>query len=171
MLVNREALEAAGGIALVRAEIIDDCALARKLKAQGPIWLGLATRAESLRPYDTVGQIGRMVSRSAYAQLGYSPWILAGTLVGMVLTYLAPPLLALFGHGLAQAAGAAAWLLMAISFQPMLRFYRRSPLWGAALPLIGALYSLFTLQSALDVWRGKGGMWKGRAQALARQGG
>ena len=169
MLVRREALEMAGGIASIRAEIIDDCALARKLKAQGPIWLGLATRAESLRPYDTLGQIGRMVSRSAYAQLGYSPWILAGTLAGMVLTYLAPPLLTLFGHGLAREASAAAWLLMAISFQPMLRLYRRSPLWGVALPLIGALYSLFTLQSAFDVWRGKGGMWKGRAQALAGQ--
>ena len=169
MLVRRDALERAGGIASIRTEIIDDCALARKLKAQGPIWLGLATRAESLRPYATIGEIGRMVSRSAYAQLGYSPLLLAGTLVGMVLTYLAPPLLAIFGHGLAREAGALAWLLMAISFQPMLRLYRRSPLWGVALPLIGALYSLFTVQSALDVWRGKGGMWKGRAQALAGQ--
>ena len=112
-----------------------------------------------------------MVSRSAFAQLDYSPWLLAGTLVGMALTYLAPPLLALFGQGLAREAGAAAWLLMAISFQPTLRLYRRSRLWGFALPLIGALYSLFTLQSALDVWRGKGGMWKGRAQALAGQNG
>ena len=167
MLVRREALERAGGIAAVRAEIIDDCALARRLKHQGPIWLGLASRAESLRPYVTVGQIGRMISRSAYAQLGYSPLMLAGTLVGMALTYLAPPLLSVFGHGPARLLGASAWALMAISFQPMLRIYRRSPLWGLALPLIGALYSLFTLQSALDVWRGKGGMWKGRAQALA----
>jgi hopene-associated glycosyltransferase HpnB len=171
MLVNRDALERAGGIASVRAEIIDDCALARKLKAQGPIWLGLATRAESLRPYVTVGQIGHMISRSAYAQLNYSPTILAGTLVGMALTYLAAPLLAVFGHGPARLVGAVAWLLMAISFQPMLRLYRRSPLWGLALPVIGALYSVFTLQSALDVWRGKGGMWKGRAQALAGQSG
>ncbi|HEX4095412.1 MAG TPA: glycosyltransferase [Caulobacteraceae bacterium] len=169
MLVNREALEQAGGIASVRAEIIDDCALARKLKAQGPIWLGLATRAESLRPYVTIGEIGRMISRSAYAQLGYSPLVLVGTLIGMVLTYLAPPLLTVFARGPAQAMGALAWLLMAISFQPMLWLYRRSRLWGFGLPLIGALYSLFTLQSALDVWRGKGGMWKGRAQALAGQ--
>ena len=169
MLVNREALEGAGGIAAVRTEIIDDCALARKLKAQGPIWLGLASSAESLRPYVTIGQIGRMISRSAYAQLGYSPLVLLGTLIGMALTYLAPPLLTVFARGPAQAMGALAWLLMAISFQPMLWFYRRSRAWGFVLPLIGALYSLFTLQSALDVWRGKGGMWKGRAQALAGQ--
>lgn len=167
MLARREALEAAGGIAAVRVEIIDDCALAARLKAQGPIWLGLGTLARSLRPYTTIGQIGRMVSRSAYAQLNYSPWLLAGTVLGMLLTYVAPPALTLFGHGLARWTGLAAWILMALSFQPMLRFYRRSPLWGPMLPVIGAIYTWFTLQSALDVWRGKGGMWKGRAQALA----
>ena len=169
MLVRRAALERAGGIASVRAEIIDDCALARRLKAEGPIWLGLGARAQSLRPYASLGQIGRMVSRSAYAQLNYSPWLLAGAILGMVLTYLAPPALALLGHGPARWAGAGAWALMAMAFQPILRVYRRSPLWGLALPLIGALYTGFTLQSAIDVWRGRGGMWKGRAQALASQ--
>jgi hopene-associated glycosyltransferase HpnB len=167
MLTRREALEAAGGIASIRTAIIDDCALARRLKAQGPIWLGLTRRARSLRPYGSIGEIGRMVSRSAYAQLGYSPLLLAGTLAGMALTYLVPPALALFGGGAAQLAGLAAWLLMALAFQPMLRFYRVSPLWGLALPAIGAAYSLFTMQSALQVWRGRGGMWKGRAQAMA----
>jgi hopene-associated glycosyltransferase HpnB len=171
MLVRREALERAGGIAAVRAEIIDDCALARRLKAQGPIWLGLTDRAWSLRPYRSLSEIGRMVSRSAYAQLNYSPWLLAGTLAGMVLTYVAPPTLAIFARGPAQWAGAAAWGLMAVAFQPMLRLYRRSPLWGLMLPAIGALYSLFTVQSAVQVWQGKGGMWKGRAQALAGQAG
>ena len=171
MLVRREALERAGGIAAVRAEIIDDCALARRLKALGPIWIGLGTRAWSLRPYRSFGEIGRMVSRSAYAQLDYSPWLLAGTLLGMALVYVAPPALAIFARGPAQWAGAAAWALMALSFQPMLRLYRRSPLWGLMLPVIGAIYSLFTLQSALQVWQGKGGMWKGRAQALAGQAG
>jgi hopene-associated glycosyltransferase HpnB len=167
MLVRRTALEAAGGIASVRAEIIDDCALGARLKQQGPIWLGLTVRAESLRPYVTLDEIGRMIRRSAYAQLGYSPWLLAGTLAGMAITYLAPPLLAVFGHGTARLAGLSAWALMAISFQPTLRLYRRSPLWGLALPLIGALYSLFTLQSAIQVWQGRGGQWKGRTQAMA----
>jgi hopene-associated glycosyltransferase HpnB len=165
MLVQREALERAGGIASVRTAIIDDCALGRRLKAQGPIWLGLTHRARSLRPYGDVAEIGGMVSRSAYAQLGYSPLLLAGTVIGMALTYLAPPALALFGDGWAQLAGLAAWAMMALAFQPMLRFYRVSPLWGVALPVIGAAYTLFTLQSALQVWRGHGGMWKGRAQA------
>jgi len=167
MLVRREALERAGGIASIRREIIDDCALARRLKAQGPIRLLLTQRAQSLRPYGGIGEIGRMVSRSAYAQLGYSPLLLAGTVAGMALTYLVPPGLALFGSGIARLAGFTAWLLMALAFQPMLRFYRVSPLWGLALPAVGAAYTLFTLQSAMQVWRGRGGMWKGRAQAMA----
>ncbi len=107
-----------------------------------------------------------MISRSAYAQLGYSPRLLAGTVAGMVLIYLAPPLIALFGHGPAQVLGLAAWLIMAIAFLPMLKFYRLSPLWGFALPATAALYTAFTVQSALEVWRGRGGMWKGRPQAL-----
>ncbi|MBV9509319.1 MAG: glycosyltransferase [Caulobacteraceae bacterium] len=168
MLARREALAAAGGVEAIRTAIIDDCALGAIMKKQGPIWLGLTERAESIRSYGGFLQIGRMVARSAYAQLGYSPWMLAGALAGMVLTYLAPPLLAIFGPGWARGLGLAAWLLMAISFQPMLRFYRRSPLWGFGLPLIGALYCLFTVQSAVDVWTGKGGFWKGRAQAQAQ---
>jgi hopene-associated glycosyltransferase HpnB len=166
MLVRCDALERAGGIAAVRSEIIDDCALARRLKRQGPIWLGLTRRTTSLRPYDGFLKIGRMVSRSAYAQLGYSALALAGTVVAMALVYLAPPLLALFAEGPAQWLGMGAWLLMAISFQPMLRFYWLSPLWGLALPAIGTVYTYFTLQSAFDVWRGRGGMWKDRVQAM-----
>jgi hopene-associated glycosyltransferase HpnB len=166
MLVRREAFEAAGGIASIKDAIIDDCALAARMKAQGPIWLGLTTRAESLRPYDTVAEVARMVSRSAYAQLNYSPWLLAGTVAGMIVTYLAPPLVALFGHGWGRLAGAVTWVLMALSFWPMLKLYRLSPVRGAGLPVIGALYTWFTLQSAVQVWQGKGGMWKGRAQAM-----
>ena len=85
----------------------------------------------------------------------------------MVLTYVAPPVAALVGHGLIRDLGIAAWVLMTLSYQPMLRFYRLSPLWGLALPAIGALYTGFTVQSAVQVWRGQGGMWKGRVQAMA----
>ncbi|MBS0220474.1 MAG: glycosyltransferase [Proteobacteria bacterium] len=166
VLVRREALERAGGIAAIRSEIIDDCALARRLKGQGPIWLGLTRRARSLRPYGGFAEIGRMISRSAYAQLGYSPLLLTGTLAGMALVYLVPPILALLADGAARWLGLGAWLAMALAFQPMLRFYRVSPLWGAALPAIAGAYALFTLESALQVWRGRGGMWKGRAQAM-----
>ena len=166
MLVRRDALEKAGGVEAIRGELIDDCALARLMKRQGPIWLGLTSRARSLRPYESFGAIGRMVARSAYAQLGFSPWLLAGTVIGMGLVYLAPPVLGVWAGGWARGLGLIAWLAMAVSFQPILRFYRRSPLWGLALPLIGAAYTAFTLMSAIESWRGRGGMWKGRAQAM-----
>jgi hopene-associated glycosyltransferase HpnB len=105
MLVKRDALEAAGGVEAIAGAIIDDCALAARLKAQGPIWLGLTDRARSLRPYGGFWEIGRMVSRSAYAQLGFSPWLLAGTILGMTLVYLAAPFLAVFGAGSAFRRG------------------------------------------------------------------
>jgi hopene-associated glycosyltransferase HpnB len=166
MLARRTALEAAGGLEAIRWKIIDDCSLGALMKRQGPIWLGLTDRARSLRPYSGVGEIGRMVSRSAYAQLNFSPWLLIGTVAGMAIVYLAAPGLAILAAGPARWAGIAAWGAMTLAFQPMLRFYGRSPLWGLALPVIGALYTGFTIQSALDSWRGRGGQWKGRAQAL-----
>jgi hopene-associated glycosyltransferase HpnB len=165
MLVRAETLRKAGGIEAIRNALIDDCALAKSLKQHGPIWLGLTQRAHSIRRYPDFADIRHMVARSAYAQLHYSPIVLAGVLAGMVLTYLAPPLFALFGTGAARIMGLAAWLLMALAFQPTLRFYRVSPLWGIGLPAIAFCYTLFTLDSAVQYWRGKGGLWKGRIWA------
>jgi hopene-associated glycosyltransferase HpnB len=168
VLVDRDALSRAGGIAAIRGALIDDCALGSLMKGEGPIWLGLTCRSDSIRPYDDWRLIADMIARSAYAQLGYSPWKLAGTLTGLALLFAVPPVLALFGHGLAQDAGIGAWLLMAVSFQPTLRFYHRSPLWGLALPAIGVFYGWCTWLSAWRHRQGRGGMWKGRAQAAAR---
>ena len=135
------------------------------MKAQGPISLQLTRRSLSLRPYPKVADIGAMVSRSAYAQLDYSPLLLGGTVAGLALTFLAPPLLAASATGWPRLAGIAAWGMMSAAFQPMLRFYRRSPAWGAAVPAIAAVYGWYTLVSAAQHWRGKGGQWKGRTQA------
>jgi hopene-associated glycosyltransferase HpnB len=166
MLVRREALARAGGIESIRHEIIDDCALARRMKGQGPIWLGLTERATSLRLYPRVADIRAMISRSAYAQLGYSPLLLAGTVFGMALLYVAP-LAGLLTGGPGAFFGTLAWAAMTAAFQPMLHLYRRSPLWGLAMPAIGVFYGAFTFDSAVQHWRGRGGMWKGRAQAIS----
>jgi len=165
MLAERVALERAGGIAAVKNALIDDCAFGAMMKRQGPIWLGLTDRSVSIRVYDDWGSVAAMISRSAYAQLGYSVVALLGTIVGLALIYLGPPLLTLTAQGYAQMLGAGAWALMAMAFQPMLRFYRRSPLWGLALPAIALFYAGCTFLSAWAHWRGRGGMWKGRAQA------
>jgi hopene-associated glycosyltransferase HpnB len=165
MLARRDALEAAGGIDSIRRNIIDDVSLAGRMKSHGPIWLGLSNRAVSLRPYEHLSAIRRMVARSAYAELNYSPLRLLGTLLGLVLVYLGPPAVALFAWGSSQLAGWTACILMIAMMQPILRIYRLSPLWGLALPIIAAFYAFFTLDSAWQHWRGRGGMWKGRAQA------
>jgi hopene-associated glycosyltransferase HpnB len=165
MLVRRETLRAAGSMAAIRDALIDDCALAKLLKSQGPIWLGLTDRVCSIRAYPTVADIRRMVVRSAYAQLRYSPLLLAGTIGGLALTYLAPVALAIFAGGIAQFIGIFVWVVMALAFRPTLRFYGLSWLWAPALPLIAAVYMAFTLDSAYQHACGRGGMWKGRAQA------
>jgi hopene-associated glycosyltransferase HpnB len=164
MLVHRQALEESGGVEALRGAIIDDCALAAQMKRRGPIWLGLTRDAVSLRAYD-FKDFSRMVARSAFAELRYSTPRLLGAVLGMGLVFLAPPLLVFFGGGWARAAGAAAWLMMALAFAPTLRFYGR-PVWsGLALSAIAAAYVLFTLQSAAQYWRGRGGIWKDRIQA------
>jgi len=165
MLVRADVLQKAGGMDAIRAALIDDCALAKVLKAHGPIWLGLTERVRSIRRYPAVSDIRRMVVRSAYAQLSYSPLVLGGTVVSMALTYLLPPLLAIFGSGIARVIAVVAWGLMFVAFQPTLRFYRLSPLWGLAMPAIALEYMIFTLDSACQYMRGRGGSWKGRLQA------
>jgi hopene-associated glycosyltransferase HpnB len=170
MLVRSNAFQAAEGVELIRGALIDDCALARRLKDQGPIWLGLSDRAVSLRSYDTWAEIGRMVARSAYAQLRYSPILLAATVAGMALVFLAPPLLAIFATGTARVLGFCDWAAMALAYAPIARFYRQPVSWGAALPLIAAVYLVFTLDSAYQHTRGRGGLWKGRVQAISSGG-
>jgi hopene-associated glycosyltransferase HpnB len=169
MLVRRDALISAGGLEAMRSALIDDCALGALMKTRGPIWLGLTESVRSLRAYPTFDDIRRMVVRSAFAELRYSTPRLAGAVLGMALTYLAPPFLTLFAHGAAQAAGAVAWAAMAVAFAPTLHFYRRPLLLGLALPIIAAVYTGFTIESAWQHWRGRGGHWKGRYQASANQ--
>ena len=166
MLIRPQALQRIGGLAALRGQIIDDCALAHAVKrAGGRIWLGLTHSAHSLRRYGTFAEIGSMISRTAFNQLRHSYLLLAGTLLGLAVTYLAPPLLLLLrGDPLAMGCGAAAWALMSACYLPMVRFYRLSPLWSLCLPAIAAFYAGATAHSALQYRLGRGGNWKGRVQ-------
>ncbi|AIE72737.1 Glycosyl transferase, family 2 [Synechocystis sp. PCC 6714] len=167
ILIQRSALQTIGGISALKEALIDDCTLAQKVKAaELPIWLGLTRENWSLRPYDRLETIWQMVSRTAYTQLSYNPLLLIGTLLGMALVYLTAPvalILAIIGGNptLAFLAGFT-WILMAIAYGPTLKLYGRSQWWGLALPFIALLYSLMTLDSAWQHWRGRGGGWKGR---------
>ena len=163
MLIRPVALARIGGIAAIRHQLIDDCALARAMKSHGRIWLGPTSQATSLRPYDTFREIGRMISRSAFTQLRHSALLLLGAILAMVVTYLVPPLLLFCGRWPA-ALGVTAWLLQVVAFLPTLRFYRLSPLRALSLPLVACFYLAATLHSALAYWTGRGGVWKGRIQ-------
>ncbi len=200
MLVRRQALQQAGGLAPISGARIDDVALGRLLKrppSQRPpsqrqpsqrqpsqqqpgqrqpsrTWLGLTTRVISVRPYPALADLWQMVARSAYIQLGYSPWLLAGTIAGLLFTYVLPPA----GTIAALAAGAAAgftgsaalalgtalagWALMTLSYLPMLRLYRLSPLRALTLPLTALLYAAMTVDSARRHYAGRGAVWKER---------
>jgi hopene-associated glycosyltransferase HpnB len=167
VLIRAAALARIGGIAAIRGKLIDDCSLARAVKESGGrLWLGLADHTISLRGYTTLGPIWGMVARSAYTQLLHSPLLLIGTVIGMLLLYLAPPLLALswplHGNAAAGLTGALAWLLMAASYAPMLRHYGRSPIEALLLPKAGLLYTLMTIDSARLYYRRGGNRWKGR---------
>ena len=168
MLIRPAALERAGGLAAIRNQIIDDCALARAVKqAGGRVWLGVTQDACSTRVYGTFGEIERMIARTAYNQLQHSIWQLLGALVGLTITYLLPLALLLSGTGMLAFVGAASWLLMSASILPMVRFYGLNAAWALTLPFSASFYMLSTLHSAFKFWSGRGGEWKGRAQDIA----
>jgi hopene-associated glycosyltransferase HpnB len=172
ILIRRQALERIGGIQSVRQALIDDCALAEKVKSgldetsSFPIWLGLSSLTKSLRSYDSLDRIWDVVARTAFTQLNYSPFLLMGTLLGMFLVYLVPPLGLilglLMGNWFVAGFGLLGWLLMSLAYFPTVNFYQCSPLFAFCLPIIGFLYTLMTFDSALRHWQGKGGAWKGR---------
>ncbi|MEU2873169.1 glycosyltransferase [Streptomyces olivoreticuli] len=170
VLLRREAAERAGVPDSIRQAVIDDVSLARAVKRSGGrIWLGLAERVDSVRPYPGLAPLWRMVSRSAYAQLRHNPLLLAGTVAGMAVLYLAPPVAvlagALTGDAVTLAAGAAAWAVMTGTYVPMLRYYRQSSALAPLLPFTGLLYLLMTVDSAVQHYRGRGAAWKGRTYA------
>lgn len=165
MLVRLSALKQIGGIDAIRGALIDDCALGRAIKATGPIWLGLAENVVSLRGYPAWRDIWNLIARSAFTQLNHSSLLLIGSVVGMVFTYFLPPLLTISSDPGIRPLGIMAWAMMAFAYLPTLAYYRRSPLWAPFLPLVALYYTLATIASAVRYWRGKGGQWKGRAQA------
>ncbi|MET7830296.1 glycosyltransferase [Streptomyces sp. NPDC005386] len=170
VLLRADAAERARIPDAIRHAVIDDVALAKAVKrGGGRIWLGLADRVDSVRPYPRLRDLWRMVSRSAYAQLRHSPALLAGTVAGLALVYLVPPVALLAGlvTGVdrAAAAGGLAWALMAATYLPMLRYYRQSPWLAPLLPVTAFLYLLMTVDSAVQHYRGRGAAWKGRTYA------
>jgi hopene-associated glycosyltransferase HpnB len=169
LMVRAAALERAGGIAAIRHEIIDDCALARAVKRSGGnLWLGLTQKTHSLRAYGSLAEIEAMIARTAFNQLRHSFWLLLGTVLGMLAAFVLP--LALLGSGSPRlaTAGGAFYLALFLAYLPMIRFYRLNPLWALTLPFAAVFFLAATIHSALKYWSGQGGEWKGRAQDSAQ---
>jgi hopene-associated glycosyltransferase HpnB len=165
LLIRARAMDTIGGLQAIRSCIIDDCALARAVKRSGgALSLELVRDTRSMRQYPTLAALRDLISRTAFAQLDHSYLALAGTLLGMLLTFVLPPALLLAGNPVAKRLGAAAWLLMSLCYLPMIRFYGLFPLWCLALPLIALFYMSAVVQSAVQYTRGTGGRWKGRVQ-------
>jgi len=167
VLVRRSVLVSAGGLAAIRGALIDDVALAMLVKraGSGRIWLGLSTSVRSLRAYPRLADLWDMVARSAYTQLRYSLWLLAGTVLGLLMLYAVPPVafvVGLFGQPVLAALGLVGWAVMAFSYLPMLRRYGLSVGWAPLLPVIALFYAGMTVDSAWRHWRGRGGAGKGR---------
>jgi hopene-associated glycosyltransferase HpnB len=194
ILVKGRVLEEIGGIEIIKDALIDDCALAAAIKLgvgekQGlsvsdadfddsrkgaraqrrekfSIWLGMSCLTKSDRPYDNLDDIWNMVARTAFTQLKYSPLLLVGSLLGLMVIYVVPPLGFITGlvsgNWLMAITGLMAWLLMSFAYLPMIRFYQCSLLYTFCLPIIALFYNFMTLDSAWRHWRGRGGAWKGR---------
>ncbi|MFF2944086.1 glycosyltransferase [Streptomyces niveus] len=170
VLLRTETAERARIPDSIRQAVIDDVSLARAVRAAGGrIWLGLAERVDSVRPYPALSDLWRMVARSAYAQLLHNPLLLIGTVAGLAVVYLAPPagVYAGLSGGDTPAGllGGAAWAVMAGTYVPVLRYYRQSLWLAPLLPFTALLYLLMTVDSAFRHYRGRGAAWKGRTYA------
>jgi hopene-associated glycosyltransferase HpnB len=167
VLISNEALTKIGGIASIKDALIDDCSLAQAVKSSGNnIWLGLSETTISLRGYDNLKVIWDTIARTAYTQLNYSPLLLAGTIIGMVIIYLIAPIGLAWGlvtnNWLVFSICTITWLLMIWAYLPTIKLYQISPAWAGLLPAIAFLYTLMTIDSALKYYQGQGGAWKGR---------
>ncbi len=166
ILLRNDALQTIGGLQRIRDQVIDDCALAKAVKSSSrSVWLGVTRRSVSLRSYTTFAEIRDLIARTAFTQLHYSTALLFGTIVGMFLTYLVPFAVLFFHDFRAWWLALLACVLMIGSFLPTIRFYLLPPWYAFSIPFAAALYSFATCISAIRFWSGKGGMWKGRAQA------
>jgi hopene-associated glycosyltransferase HpnB len=173
ILLHRDALDRIGGLAAIRSEVIDDCALARAVKWSAPsagpnstrIWMGVTRKSRSLRAYTTFAEIRDMIARTAFTQLRYSAIFLIGTLLGLAVLYFAPIALLFVRDTYTRVVALATWLFMSLLFLPTVRFYRISTHWAATLPAAAAFYAAATMLSALRYWTNRGAQWKGRSQA------
>ncbi len=165
ILVESAVLRGLGGFGALRDALIDDCTLARQVKAGGGrTWMGLSSAVLSRR-VASLADIWRAVTRTAYTQLRYSPAALLICTALLLLAFWIPALAQFAAAPAARIAGAVAFVAMLASYVPALRHCRRSALWSMTLPVTATLYLAMTWHSAWRYWRGERGRWKDRSYA------
>jgi hopene-associated glycosyltransferase HpnB len=168
ILIDTGVLRDVGGFASIRAALIDDCSLAARVKRDGHgIWLGLSRSVVSLRTYPDLGGFWRMVSRTAYTQLRYSPALLLLVTLVMAMIFLGPLVAPWFDSGAAAVLAVLAIAAMAAAYLPIVRFYGLPRAWVLTLPIAGVLFLAMTWSSAVNYWKGVRAQWKNRAYAVA----
>ncbi len=166
ILLRRNVLAPIGGMASIRGEVIDDCALARAVKGKGgKIWMGLTRASVSLRSYGTFAEIRDLIARTAFTQLRYSFLLLIVTSIGLLATYLLPWIAFFTLDDPGWLLASTAISIMTATYGATVRFYGLPWLWALTLPFAAVFYGYATFLSALRYWLGRGGQWKGRAQA------
>jgi hopene-associated glycosyltransferase HpnB len=166
ILLRRNVLAPIGGIASIRGEVIDDCALARAAKkGGGRIWMGLTRASVSLRGYGTFAEIRNMIARTAFTQLHYSFGLVLVALVGLFVTFLLPWFSFFAGDDPAWFLASTAICLMTVTFGVTVRFCALPWPWALSLPFAVVYYGYATCVSAARYWLGRGAQWKGRVQA------
>jgi len=163
VLLRIEALDGIGGFESLRGALIDDCTLAQRVKQHGwPIRIVLSGGVGSLRVYARFADVLKLVSRTAYTQLHYSPALLLACTVAMLTLFVVPVAAMVSAPPALATAGLIAYAAMALSFLPTLRFYELHGLRALLLPLVATTYLLMTWYSALQYWQGAGAVWKAR---------
>ena len=163
ILIKSHVLDEIGGFAAIRGALIDDCSLAAAVQKSGySTWIGLTHSATSLRPYENLASIWKMVARTAFTQLHHSVLLLCLCIVLMTLAFIVPVLTLISGSLAFQCISFFTLLLQFALFLPVLNYYRIHPVWTLSLPIAGFLYLLMTCDSAKKHIMGDGAEWKGR---------
>lgn len=168
ILLRTSMLDKIGGFHALKDQLIDDCALAQCIKAQGGrTWIGLTHSVRSIRSYERLRSVWNTVARTAFTQLRYSNGLLVLCTLMLLAAFALPAAGVFFASDGVRALSALTLAAMASSYLPTLKYYGLSSAWAVWLPVIGILYLAMTWTSAIRHWAGEGSRWKDRTYADA----
>jgi glycosyltransferase involved in cell wall biosynthesis len=167
ILVTRDAYEAAGGHRAVAGDVLEDVALARRVKTRGGR-LAFVDGADlvAARMYTSLPAIRRGWTKNLYRLRGRRPLPAMASIVELGVTLVWPAV----ACAAAAVAGPPGWewlaalgLGMVLGTEALFRTWRGDdPRWSPTVPLGAAMVAIFLLESTLRDWLGLGVRWKDR---------